>query len=1001
MNILKDIKDIADKSLERISNALRFLIPLSLMILIFSNLFLYLETFFFYLPLVLFPNAEPRIATVFSLLVWFLCLLFFVLVFSPSKLIKKQKIHNQPSWFKYYYFSLIFSPLISFFLFVFDLNIDIWGIGKLVIRNPLADYCYVFTNTLEPCYSKLYSDFLPTHVGNMSTENLISLIIRVLIILAGLLYYRLIKAGKQDISLWRFAPDTIGYETDLLGWTKRAEQIALGLLGTEASVSVKLIEAPLGEGKSSFAKLIVESYSKNNIDILYTYISLTETNEARDFSKLFAERWKDTLNERYPKIDNVGNVALLKTILRENGNGFISSIFEFFSTKNKGIFNTEVKFFDGKFVSSQKSSIKYATDEVASIFGNVVKIDEPIWIIAIDEIDRAPVDEVYRAIEVMERFKYEGRTGLPVRIVFLLCVDRGAIQRNMGLLTNSNSKAPLISDFFSSKKNFDEIYRLPMAGRSKKVEFIIQKTISAFRLSGQFTERQLKRVIPEIRLDSFTDEVVDTYSHGYIKSDERASYIISFLSLEPLRVIIRTIDDFQKSLSYIKSQIYWADLLTLSYIKINYPELINFFVATIDHLTDTRFSWQNYFRWEDKKDGNKKKWSIGEWIEYETGMKISETEKTKILRLLGLAAHSYIDLMNGQKIDKVKYKEENSSSLPENLQFYLEQTDRASGVFVKNYDMYVDIQRGKRKISDLKDEEIYDLSQFTRNTNSLSVDSSLFLGIAEEIRKRFILGEVKIEPKFIDSIDKLTTYTALTYEFCYCLLWAVENYKNDSKVIIRVVNLIVSMLKGQKVTTQSKFMIVNSLVNKKEGGRGDVGFRFERMWEQLISKGFGKELISVIQYVFEDANKRYFSGNRDIYVNEEKYVYVMYQYWSGDSNDKEEIEAIRKCALRNLSKHEDIIDRYWSLYPDMEYLNAEDDWHLHTFMENGAPLYMPAKNLIEVTLKSRKASQEAKRKARVWKKKLSEISQKYPRFFEVKSKDDTLRGFIIRDILPK
>lgn len=389
---------------------------------------------------------------------------------------------------------------------------------------------------------------------------------------------------------------------------------------------------------------------------------------------------------------------------------------------------------------------------------------------------------------------------------------------------------------------------------------------------------------------------------------------------------------------------------------------------------------------------------IGEWMDRETGVKISESDETKITRLLGLAAHSYIDLMNGQEINRVKYREDSSSSLPENLQFYLEQNDKASGKFIKNYDMYYQIQRRKRKISDLENIEIYELSQFIRNTSTLSVDSYLFLDIAEEIRKRFALGEVKIVPMYNDNFDNQTIYTLLTYEFSYCLLWAVENYKNDPNVIKRIINLIISVLKADKVTIQAKIMIINSLSNNKEGGRAEVGFRFERMWEQL-NKDYHKVLGDVIKYAFEDANKRYFSGKRNIYANEEKYIYVMYQFWSGDPNSHEEINPIRRCALRNLEKYKEVIDRYWTLYPDVQYLNENDDWHLHTYMDNGAPLYIPIENLIDITLKSRRASRSAKLKAMEWKAKLNEISQKYPRFFEVKPKTDTLKGFVTRDIL--
>jgi hypothetical protein len=60
---------------------------------------------------------------------------------------------------------------------------------------------------------------------------------------------------------------------------------------------------------------------------------------------------------------------------------------------------------------------------------------------------------------------------------------------------------------------------------------------------------------------------------------------------------------------------------------------------------------------------------------------------------------------------------------------------------------------------------------------------------------------------------------------------------------------------------------------------------------------------------------------------------------------------------------------------------------------------MPIENLIEVTLDSKKARSEDKEKATNWKNKLELISktEKYKNLFNLKSKPDTLKGFLIRN----
>ena len=74
---------------------------------------------------------------------------------------------------------------------------------------------------------------------------------------------------------------------------------------------------------------------------------------------------------------------------------------------------------------------RFVPESTAAMFNHIYEIKEKHWIINIDEIERAQLDEIYRTIEVIERFKNEGRFGLPVKIIFLLCVSGEDLQKRL------------------------------------------------------------------------------------------------------------------------------------------------------------------------------------------------------------------------------------------------------------------------------------------------------------------------------------------------------------------------------------------------------------------------------------------------------------------------------------------------------------------------------------------------------------------------------------------
>lgn len=975
---------------------LRFYIPIIFMVGLFSVLLIYLETVSYYLPTPFFPFSSERFGIFFILFIWICLVVIFTIFGSPFKEFRKQKIHDQASWFKFYYFSLVLTPLVSLIIFKAKLFPDFLGLGDVYrLRDPLEDLCLVQNRLLDSCLPQLKAS-LPDKVLGLSPGDAIQFISRVSLFIIGMFLYRFAPGLKQDTRYWRFAPDTINKNNDLFDWQARAEDISQELLASQNHVSVYLVEAPLGEGKSSFSRMIIESFSDLKQEILYTYLSLTETNEVHDFSKLFAERWYTTLKERYPKIDTFGSSALLTTIFRETGNGLLAGLLEFISNRNIALNLTRAKIFDRNFHHDPASGkIKYVTPQVAALFGNVEEIVEPVWVVLVDEIDRAPVDEVYRTIEIMERFKYEGRVGLPVRIVFLLCVDRSTLLKNMDIMQSSSRKACLVGDFYKSKKNFDGIYSLPLTGPSQKLNFITQKIISAFQLSGQFEEEDLKILSEDLNKVAFANDLYRP-EIDHIKNEERISYVVTLLTGEHLRVIIRVIDDFANQLRITKREIFWADLLALSYIKLTYPQLINFFRETIDTFIDKKHEVNNWWL----KDGREKnsKTDIIDWVESVLGQELDEQHKKVFRKLIGLAAHCYIDQFTNGKVPRADYAKEKSSSLPENLRAYLLQEKTAKGEFIENHNLYLELQSGKKDFKDLPNLKLYHLSQFFRNTESLAVDSKMYLNLAEEILTRFNSKKITPDLRHVSSFDDITLYHQLTYEFCYCLLWAVELGKKVSGSYSQAIDLLVKFLESAVITTGSKFITVNAFVNS-ERGSGDIGYRFERVWNEIFTIN-NPGLLKNVQKVFDEAKKRYFNSTGDsLYQKEENFFYVMYQYWSGDANNLEEIKAVQRAALRKISSYPEIIELYWNkLYPDVKEFDGDKDFFMTSYGNQLASLYMPIENLIEITIKSKKSKPEIIKKAKDWKANLDKVKTDgiYQSLYKLVDKSDTLRNFLLR-----
>ena len=236
----------------------------------------------------------------------------------------------------------------------------------------------------------------------------------------------------------------------------------------------------------------------------------------------------------------------MNSILRESGQGFISDILEFTSNFNPGLLKTKAKYFDEFY----KKRPFYTSKEIATLFGNIPEIKEDIWVIVIDEIERAPFNEVYRLTEIIERFKNEGRSGVPIKLIFI-SVSRATILRDSW--RNTHLKILIAyrprEFFLQDQKSITQPLFLPPVDINILVKYIIknaEKVRSAEKIndginleevyintisnpSRNFMAKPLRpwgmrsEFLPRSRHEQFKDQLAD-----YVFSTARSVIVLEF-----------------------------------------------------------------------------------------------------------------------------------------------------------------------------------------------------------------------------------------------------------------------------------------------------------------------------------------------------------------------------------------------------------------------------------------------------------------------------------------
>jgi len=889
----------------------------------------------------------------FSVVILVSILITIIVIFSVGikRFVSKQKLRNQPSWV--YYLSQAMMGGTAFF--------TIFALIK---------------NFFDTTYSIFY------------------------FLLLGIIYYFYQHISPLEVADFvQFAPDSVGKNDDKFYFKKSAENYTKGINSIRDYISVIAIYGGMGFGKSSFTRMIIESFDKNKT--LYTYISLTETNEAKDFSKLFAERWTETLSARYPQIVVFNYLPIIKTILRENGSGLISNILDCLGIIDFGLQKTSSKIQDKSI-----KEMKFVSDGIASSFGHIPELEEDRWVIVIDEIERAQLGEIYRVIEVIERFKIEGRTGLPLKITFMLCISREDLDGLTTTFKDKDVQAYQIRTFFDNiGKSITQVIFTPPISRWDMEKYTLSKLKSIVVTEKILSSKEFSNIRGNIMRNSSLNQ--------FKKSDAEIinDAIETIIGLTP-RTVNRVIDSYLFALNSFlnktgiveKKYIGFGDMLLFEYIKISHPVLIEFFKSTIDDLVVAE-ERDNISTWLRKEDIKNKKLNLIGWIEDVVNRKLNEKEKNEIPALISMIANSYNDFLQYSDYstgsNKIFY--EKRLSYPENLRDYLSSVaGKTETTFKKNNDIYRKHQNSPIVLDNLKPADLANYSRFLSNLGT--IEPALHL----DILKRFTIILTKKEVQIDAGNYGDTLYDEIVSRAVFSAMSVIEaqpiEENKPTEFTVTAFKQLKEILKSPDVNSGAKFIMLNSFANTSRGSGSSIHLRLNDSFKKL-EKYFKEELHQTIRYVFDEFYKTYLEKKKIIYEQEENYFYAMYQSWSGDITKKEEIENLRKIAQNGLAKNFTALKTYWDRYPYKSTYKGINTYgklitairnedHFFERDSNSNNLYMPLDLLTKITKTSKIKDKEVKEKLAFWEKFVTD-----PEFISVNqlsNRQETLKYALIQ-----
>lgn len=848
-------------------------------------------------------------------------LFFIILVFiiKPVKLLKTQVKRNRPSWIWYTLWALIILPILPYQLKLGD--------GSLVVIS------------LWP-YSILW---------------------------VTILFLAIYLIPENEDKPKRFSFDAISEISDGLGFKDSIDGFVAALTSLSDCVSVMSLFGDLGSGKSTFLRMAIERIKDS--EFLYTYISLTETNEAKDFSKLFAERWQETLAERYPTVDAQSATDMLKPILRESEKGILGNFFDLILKLNIPISPTQMRI-----DKSGETNNTHLNDEAAKLFRYIPEFSEKMWIVVIDEVERSKLDEIYRVIEIIERFKSVGARGLPLKLVFIISTSESDLKQILENVEVEPSKQ-IYDFFFANPKTFSHYEFVPLPSWKKRVAYA-QTRLQQIRLDEQLKLHFDRHEIETTTLTdpaSSLDQVKGTKDFPNLK--EALDTINLWLADEPPRLIERVLSDIKFMVYKLRNTsalgeeeklpFGFTQMIYMSYIRIKYPNVYKFLQRTIDEVspnTPDKELAQLYKGLMSKK--NEERTDLSQWFANLNPGTTNDYLWRRVEILVFGVEPRYKQHIEGKGSSLIE--DQLASYLPPDaLKRYLRAGENE--VLSEDHRFFLIYQKYQKSNSleqtILSPEQLYLFASVSRRLVTTSYEFHIVL--AEFIFKWFKAQKLTPEPL---SMKGESAYHHLNYEFMFHLSAAYERLRDNrpqqaDEVLKEIGLLLTQYFHTKKILVGARMTLLHSLY--RESRSDTIHFQLDRMMEKLDEHSYF-DAAQAVKAVFDDYKSDYVSGEKSIYL-EENFFFVLFQYWTGDVNDDNSIQEIRKIALKNLHNYPRAIEYYWQMIPYSSSGKYPEDM-FPDFDIGGGNIkpYMNLKDLIRATRKAVITDMDTLQKFKFW-----------------------------------
>ncbi len=834
-------------------------------------------------PLLWYLISVISFVAIVGMLAWF---------FDLAKILRVQKIYERPS-FVYFLRVAIILGLMSSILF------------KLLHGVLLPGSYY-------PAYALYFLDAVCVAVISFTLHFFYKLYLK--------------PAGFPELV---HAYGAVGKSEDLYGLASIGERLSHIIENLGRNVSVLCVTAPMGAGKSSLIRMALESL--DNSTFLYTYVSLTESNAENDFSKLFMSRWLDTLSGRYPVMKLAHAAFGLEEVLRESNGDWLHTTVRFLFSRNKAFFRSKTRTF-GEFYSGDN---KYVDTEVNKIFGGVDAFKEGLWIVVIDEIERAKPGEIYRVIEIIERFKNIGNSGMPVKVVFILPISWQELSERAK--AECCDMLDVAHGFFSNgSKSVTDFFHVPVPDSDTLRAGLLDQLRTLFDKPYKETLDRMNDVrYVHLNESSFNDDSAD-----------RLEVVLDLLSGKSLRFINRVFDSaFYKTEAFSRLNYYplaghlpLSDLLALELISLKYPRFYDFMYEKLDYFSG---SISSYFR----KDEVKKKYkSFVNWFEVESGVELDLYQREELLKLLQLCAFHYVEIFNNN--DRYSGRMEprsGTTSHPDYLRDYftLQSGQNLDGKR-RLYRIYLEHSDKKLTMIDsLEDKDFKDYIYFLRHMQVTNPE--LFYDLMSRWKSRFAhIKNRSVEPYPRDlSFDDI--YDGFVYAYEVLILCLLELTKAD--VLSRVYAFFHEFVVDESNKFESRFIFLSGFVNRRRGSgiHSELTNAFAK-----LRVGFASDVDRDIEVLFNQLRSMIGSG-RNLLLEEKNFFYVLYQSWSGRKDSGAELENMSKHVRKWLKEKPILVNHFWDQLP-IEEKQWSNEFEIRQALHDRHPFtYLGIQELIAIT----------------------------------------------------